>query len=75
MAGRELSDSEIADLWEAWTPSQLAERMSTVNAPWCVAAGWALELFAGEVIRDHDDLEIARSRRTIQRDCGRVSRI
>ena len=59
MAGRELSDSEITELWDAWTPSELAQRLSTVTAPWCVAAGWALEFFAGEVIRDHDDLEIA----------------
>ena len=30
-----------------------------VTAPWCVAAGWALDLFRGEQTREHEDLEIA----------------
>jgi Aminoglycoside-2''-adenylyltransferase len=59
MAGRELADAEINELWEAWTPSEVAQRMSMVTAPWYVAAGWALELFTGEIAREHDDLEIA----------------
>ena len=59
MAGRELSDGEIHELWEAWTPSDVAQRMSGVAAPWYVAAGWALELFTGDAARKHDDLEIA----------------
>jgi hypothetical protein len=51
-----LAIAEINELWEAWTPSEVAQRMSTVTAPWYVAAGWALELFVGDVIRVHDDL-------------------
>jgi len=58
-AGRALSSAEINELWEAWTPSEVAQRMSTVSAPWYVAAGWALELFTGDAAREHDDLEIA----------------
>jgi hypothetical protein len=30
-----------------------------VEAPWYVAGGWALDLFAGEQRREHEDLEIA----------------
>lgn len=30
-----------------------------MSTPWCVAAGWALDLFRGEQSRLHDDLEIA----------------
>jgi hypothetical protein len=30
-----------------------------VQAPWCVAAGWAIDLFLGGVPREHEDLEIA----------------
>ena len=59
MAGRELAVAEINEFWEAWTPSEVAQRMSTVAAPWYVAAGWALELFTGDAARGHDDLEIA----------------
>ena len=59
MAGRELAVAEINEFWEAWTPSEVAQRMSAVAAPWYVAAGWALELFTGDAAREHDDLEIA----------------
>ena len=59
MAGRELSEGEIHELWEAWTPSDVAQRMSGVAAPWYVAAGWALGLFTGDAARKRDDLEIA----------------
>jgi hypothetical protein len=27
--------------------------------PWCVVAGWSLDLFRGEQTREHEDLEIA----------------
>lgn len=30
-----------------------------VSVPWCVAAGWAIELFLGDRVREHEDLEIA----------------
>jgi hypothetical protein len=54
-----LSDDEIDDRWDAWHPAEVADRLAQVRAPWCVAAGWALDLFVGEVTRDHDDTEIA----------------
>jgi hypothetical protein len=58
VAGRELSDAEINTLWQAWTPRDVAQRLSQLAAPWYVASGWALELFTGEAARRHDDLEI-----------------
>ncbi len=33
--------------------------MSSVTTPWCVTAGWALDLFTGGGARAHADLEIA----------------
>lgn len=57
--GRPLSDTEINETWDAWTPGEAARRLSTVAAPWYVAAGWALELFTDNATREHDDLEIA----------------
>lgn len=44
---------------DAWRPEQVAERLGDVDAPWCVAAGWALDLFRGGQSRPHGDLEIA----------------
>ncbi|WP_244481956.1 amino acid transporter [Rhizobium sp. Root1204] len=45
------------DAWSAWHPLELAARLSGVTKPWCVVGGWALDLWHGEQIRDHDDLE------------------
>jgi hypothetical protein len=58
VAGRELSDGKINTVWQAWTPTEVARRLSKVGAPWYVAAGWALELFTDAAAREHDDLEI-----------------
>jgi hypothetical protein len=46
-------------LWDAWRPEQVTELLEGVEAPWYVAAGWALDLFVGEQRREHEDLEIA----------------
>ncbi|MFB6665007.1 nucleotidyltransferase domain-containing protein [Streptomyces parvus] len=61
--GTELSPCEIEALgsrWaSAWTPDEVARRLAGVRAPWCVAAGWALDLFRGRQTRAHGDIEIA----------------
>ena len=61
--GVELSAAEIESLdarWsDAWSPSEVARRLAGVTAPWCVAAGWALDLFRGTQTREHGDIEIA----------------
>jgi hypothetical protein len=45
--------------WRAWRPEEAAERLAGLDLPWCVAAGWAIDLFVGHERRDHEDLEIA----------------
>ena len=47
------------ETWAAWSPEEAATRLASVRAPWCVAAGWGLDLFLGETRREHADLEIA----------------
>lgn len=49
------------DSWEAWTPEQLATKLSDVAAQWYVVGGWALDLWHGEQRRDHEDLEFVTS--------------
>ena len=51
-------EPDLSD-WEAWSPRQVASLLAGVSAPWYVAAGWAIELFASGHRREHDDLEIA----------------
>jgi hypothetical protein len=46
-------------VWEPWHPAELASLLTSVTAPWYVAAGWALDLFRGQETREHEDLEIA----------------
>jgi Aminoglycoside-2''-adenylyltransferase len=45
--------------WDAWRPEEIARLFDGVHMPWYVAAGWALDLFAGEQRREHEDLEVA----------------
>jgi hypothetical protein len=44
--------------WDAWHPREAADRLDGVSVHWCVAGGWALDLFRGETTREHEDLEI-----------------
>lgn len=61
--GIELSAADIEalpDRWSScWTPAEVAQRLAGIAAPWCVAAGWALDLFRGTQTREHGDIEIA----------------
>jgi hypothetical protein len=45
--------------WQAWRPEEAAERLRGLDVPWCVAAGWSVDLFVGRERREHEDLEIA----------------
>ena len=45
--------------WDAWRPEHAARLLAHVQAPWYVAAGWAIDLFLGAQRREHGDLEIA----------------
>jgi hypothetical protein len=55
----DLSPLELdLDDWNPWSPTDVAERLRSVNARWYVLAGWALDLFLGRQTRAHEDLEI-----------------
>jgi hypothetical protein len=47
------------DAWDAWGLRVMADRLAGLELPWCVAAGWALDLFRGVQTRPHADVEIA----------------
>lgn len=45
------------DLWNSWTPAELARRLKPISRPWCIVGGWALDLWMGTQTREHGDLE------------------
>jgi hypothetical protein len=45
--------------WDPWQPRQVAAQLGGVDVPWCVTAGWAIDLHRGETTRAHEDIEIA----------------
>ncbi|MCE4062567.1 hypothetical protein LXM60_20405 [Pandoraea sputorum] len=45
------------EAWEAWHPTELAQRLNDIHVPWCVVGGWALDLWHGVQTREHSDLE------------------
>jgi hypothetical protein len=50
---------EVIDpVWSPWHPEEVADRLASVDAPWYVAAGWALDLWRGRQSRAHEDVEI-----------------
>jgi hypothetical protein len=52
-------DGPPLEAWSgAWTPWEVAAAMEGVGVPWCVVGGWSIDLFLGEVTREHEDIEI-----------------
>lgn len=43
----------------AFLPARVLQLFKAYNAPWCIAGGWAIDLFLGGVSRDHHDVEVA----------------
>lgn len=60
-------------LWDAWRPEEVAALLAGVQAPWYVAAGWAIDLFLGEESRKHEDLEIAVPRERFSEIAARLA--
>ena len=46
-------------IWKPWRPEELAARLQSAGRPWCVAGGWALDLWLGRETREHGDLEFS----------------
>jgi hypothetical protein len=52
-------EADEAPPWDAWHPREVAEPLRGVDVPWCVVAGWAIDLYRGMTTREHEDTEIA----------------
>ena len=46
-------------VWSGLTPRDAVELLGSLDRPWWVAGGWAIDLFVGRETRAHGDLDIA----------------
>ena len=57
---------KVPSLWgefdQSVGPHEAARWFADWDGPWAVAGGWAIELFVGHHVRDHQDLEVAVAR-------------
>jgi aminoglycoside-2''-adenylyltransferase len=53
--------------WEPLRPDDAAVLLRDLAAPWWIAGGWSLDLFLGEELRPHKDLDVAVLRRDQRR--------
>jgi hypothetical protein len=53
--------------WHALEPAAAREFMSSIDAPWWIAGGWAIDLFVGQQTRGHKDLDVGVRRTDAQR--------
>ena len=49
--------------WSPLSPQDAAALFSSLDAPWWIAGGYAIDLFLGRVTRDHDDIDVQVLRR------------
>ena len=45
------------NVWNCWSPAELAVWLADVSRPWCIVGGWALDLWLGDQTRVHGDIE------------------
>ncbi len=50
-------------IWQPWQPQEVANFFATLDVPWWIAGGWAIDLFLGTQTRKHDDIDIQVLRR------------
>ncbi|WP_143231070.1 nucleotidyltransferase domain-containing protein [Actinosynnema sp. ALI-1.44] len=49
--------------WQPATPPEVAELFSTVDVPWWIAGGYAIESHVGHAFREHGDIDVMLLRR------------
>jgi hypothetical protein len=66
-------DGPPVEAWDPWRPEEAAAHLLGVGVPWCVVAGWAIDLYLGRETRSHHDLEISIPRSGFAAVRGRLS--
>jgi len=52
------NDGQQFGIWQPWHPQEVARLFSTLNVPWWIAGGWAIDLFVGAQTRKHEDIDV-----------------
>lgn len=58
-----MNDHRNLDDWARTEPDEAAALFDRMEAPWWIAGGHAIDLFLGQKLRDHEDLDVAVPRR------------
>jgi hypothetical protein len=56
-----VDDAEFFRWYGPWTqllPSEIAQLLAGMAAPWWIVGGWAIEVFTGQS-REHEDIDVA----------------
>jgi hypothetical protein len=57
MAPTKVPSPPSIDAWAPRSLSEIAQRLSDLDGGWCVAGGWALDVWRGRQTRVHEDIE------------------
>ncbi len=63
----------VAGAWSPARPSDAANLLAGISAPWWIAGGWALDLFRGTLTRPHADLDVGVLRHHVASVLNRLS--
>lgn len=53
-----MTDHNHLGPWDSLTPSETATLFADYRGRWCIAGGWALDLFTGVQSREHGDIDV-----------------
>ncbi len=62
-----MTDSLLDLPWNPLSPGEVSRLFERFPGPWCIAGGWALDLFAGRQSREHSDLDVLVARDDLHR--------
>jgi hypothetical protein len=61
------STTPTSTTWRALEPGAVHHLLSSVDAPWWIAGGWAIDLFLGTQTRPHKDVDVGVRRADVPR--------
>ena len=60
-----MTDHSHLGPWDPLTPSETATLFASYTGRWCIAGGWALDLYTGVQSREHSDVDVLIERKDL----------